>query len=647
MVVGLAVAAVLMARPPFVSGPSRGVARTVGLALLTCPLLILPSVVAVSGLPPSHMRSVAIVPLVFFLPALGVVALARAVAHVLRRDMGRQLVAAMLLAVVFGLGVNTFADYRVWGARADVFYDADGDLQAAARWLERHAAPTDLIYIASVYYEHPTVLAHALRHEQIRWMTPDQMITQPPGRAGLYIFPRSVNSPWVESMPAYEISPATLPNGPDGRPAFRAFRRPPESAITDPPAPISFGGLISPMHLDDEFPGKAGAKNTFVTAWQVVRTPTQNDLTPIVAANDQHGAEIARAYPYFEHTNRWLPGEVIQQAVRIDIPVGTPPGAYSVHTAWVEKSREDSYLPLLNAKGEFAGVWHKTFTAYVQRGNAPSAQQMQEFTAQGMQVAPGLWLRPVSILPAQAEQGSRVTFSVDWLALAPLPALGFVRARLGDTILWQGDPAGNTYPFSRWEAGEQVTDRYHLSIPHDFAPGAHEFHIELSSGGAILAAFSQRIHITAVERAFTPPMLQFRTAIDFGDSIQLVGYEVAPNTENAGTITVRLAWQALDTPPPNAAAYTVFVHVVNPDTSLYDQVDRPPSRATNRWVEGEFIVDDYALKVPDGPYYVRIGLYQQQDGYRLPIRDRQALPGGSPGPQDFLIIFEAPKQDAP
>ncbi|MFN7209841.1 MAG: hypothetical protein ACK4P1_05540, partial [Aggregatilineales bacterium] len=70
MLIGFGAALLLLLRrgePPL--------SRLAALMVLLCPLLIAPSVVAVSGLPPSHMRSVAMVPLIFFAPALGVAAL--------------------------------------------------------------------------------------------------------------------------------------------------------------------------------------------------------------------------------------------------------------------------------------------------------------------------------------------------------------------------------------------------------------------------------------------------------------------------------------------------------------------------------------------------------------------------------------------
>ncbi|MFN8418650.1 MAG: hypothetical protein U0528_05310 [Anaerolineae bacterium] len=76
--------------------------------------------------------------------------------------------------------------------RADLFYDSDGDLDLAAEWLEQNAGADTLIYIASTYYQHPTVLAHPLDSSRIRWMMAEHIFLPPSDREGILIFPRSV-----------------------------------------------------------------------------------------------------------------------------------------------------------------------------------------------------------------------------------------------------------------------------------------------------------------------------------------------------------------------------------------------------------------------------------------------------------------------
>jgi hypothetical protein len=61
--------------------------------------------------------------------------------------------------------------------------------------------------------------------------------------------------------------------------------------------------------------------------------------------------------------------------------------------------------------------------------------------------------------------------------------------------------------------------------------------------------------------------------------------------------------------------------VSNPDSTIFSQQDRPPSRPTSQWMPGEVIVDTYTLPIPAGDYSITVGMYLQENGFRLPIND--------------------------
>jgi hypothetical protein len=181
---------------------------------------------------------------------------------------------------------------------------------------------------------------------------------------------------------------------------------------------------------------------------------------------------------------------------------------------------------------------------------------------------------------------------------------------------------------NKWSAGEQVIDRYDISIPPDLPPG--QYTIKLKLADAPRPVFSQTVEIVAVQRSFTPPNLAHRPDLRFGDSIKLVGYEITP--AGANELTVKVAWQATGIPDRD---YTVFVHLNNPDGSTFSQHDSQPSRPTSRWIVGEVISDSYTLKMPPGTYKIELGLYMQENGLRLPIRDAKGQYWG-----DALTIDE-------
>jgi len=114
-------------------------------------------------------------------------------------------------------------------------------------------------------------------------------------------------------------------------------------------------------------------------------------------------------------------------------------------------------------------------------------------------------------------------------------------------------------------------------------------------------------------------------AVEFGDEVALVGYEVEPDFIEPGTtLQLTLYWQAHKQMP---RPYTVFTHLLGPDGKSVTQQDNMPQQGrapTTCWIPGEIIVDDYTLVVPPeaapGTYTLTTGLYIWETGDRLPAR---------------------------
>jgi hypothetical protein len=95
-----------------------------------------------------------------------------------------------------------------------------------------------------------------------------------------------------------------------------------------------------------------------------------------------------------------------------------------------------------------------------------------------------------------------------------------------------------------------------------------------------------------------------------------------------------------------AESYKVFIHVMNDQGKLLAQTDSRPQRYagnTNRWIPGQVTYDQFAVAlpadVPPGSYQVRVGLYNEADGQRLPVLDAA---GNAVDDQVLLGRFEAP-----
>jgi hypothetical protein len=123
----------------------------------------------------------------------------------------------------------------------------------------------------------------------------------------------------------------------------------------------------------------------------------------------------------------------------------------------------------------------------------------------------------------------------------------------------------------------------------------------------------------------------------FGDHIQYMGYDVAPNPAQAGeTLNMTLHWRALGEPQQR---YKVFIHLLDVEGKLRAQTDGVPLEwmlPTVCWVKDEIIVDPYSIALPidltPGAYTPVVGFYEESTWERLPVRaTSNGLPSKSLG----------------
>ncbi|MFQ3536279.1 MAG: glycosyltransferase family 39 protein [Aggregatilineales bacterium] len=572
--------------------------RIAALCVLLAPLLILPSVVAVGGLPPSHMRSVAMVPLIFFAPALGIAAL---VARVPRLRYG-------IAGLVLLLALHTWSDYRAWASRADLFYDAHGDMQLIGQWLEANLAPDEVAYIVSAFYNHPTVLAHRLDHSRIRWLMAEHLIIPPEGEQALYLFPRTVSSPH-ESTFASDARVARLQalDGPDGAPAFTVYRLQGGTERRSAPS-RSFGGFLSAGDALTSFEGRGGQMIQVSFAWDVLQKPDRTDLTPVVALRDPLGEEIARFHPYFEQSDRLRASERLIIALDVPLPLGALSGTYTLHTAWLSRS-SGALLPLVDAQNRFSGLWAEAARIAV----GPSAPR--EAPPQGLALSPYLYAA-LSAPPQPTEQGDWLRFTVTWQALqAPGAQPDLILSAHppdGTPIrLWQGQPVRDSYPFAQWRTDEYLVERYAIRLPPELPAGDYTLRLSLADR----TVFEAPLRVIGVVRRYDRPDLPPCDA-RFCEQIALIGCQIV---RDGAAVHIRLAWQALSTPE---ADFTLTVQALNADGSLFSQQDGPPAiRPTTRWLAGEVFESTHTLATPpDGTLRLIAALYTAEDGRRLPVR---------------------------
>lgn len=137
------------------------------------------------------------------------------------------------------------------------------------------------------------------------------------------------------------------------------------------------------------------------------------------------------------------------------------------------------------------------------------------------------------------------------------------------------------------------------------------------------------------------PSVSEEARVLFGDQIQFLGYDMAPQPAQAGqALELRFRWRSAGEP---AQSYKVFVHLVDAEGNLRAQVDGIPldwTLPTTCWVRDEVLVDRYRVALPDdlppGAYTPAVGYYDEATGTRLVVTMQTY---GSDGPESPPLVL--------
>lgn len=215
-----------------------------------------------------------------------------------------------------------------------------------------------------------------------------------------------------------------------------------------------------------------------------------------------------------------------------------------------------------------------------------------------------------------------------------------------DAVVAQADshPGMGTYPTSEWAVGDAIAEEYILRLPETaFAPSPAIVEVGLydySTGKRLLAYSTEgqpmgdnvRFHPVSIEGA-SPRGQPVGVFVSFENVIALVAYQVDRRSVKPGeSLELTLYWRALVKP---SADYTVFTHLLGPDTQMWAQHDGPPKDGrspTSAWKPDQLVEDRHTLTVaadtPPGVYEIEVGLYSPATGERLLVLgDRDQVVG--------------------
>ena len=606
LVVGILIAIARLWRLPQSSPPhSRDLQRTAYFFVLISPLMVIPSVISTGGLPPNHMRSIGMIPLIFILAGIGWEGLTG-------RFSPRGQSSLLVVWLLLGTAV-TGGDYWRWATRQDLYYDTDADLALASTWLHDHEE--ERVYIAARELYHPTVQIANL--PQVRWLGADSLfLPKDHQRTSLVIFPRSAPKPsWItQPSEAVPLDPR------DGQPIFEAIRLSSQCALPNTLRPATslihndFLRLTHTFH-DLAFPN---GKVDVYTAWDIEATPPLHDLTPIVQIVDTLGNILDIREGFLSGTNEWQSDERLVVAVRgLHIPLGTPFGTYSVQMRWMGRSSGE-FAFYRDAVGGGAILWESIGEVEVLQPTAfpPSEALPVEYRVE-REVLYGINFVGWDGFPPNVRPSEASPLVLYWQALPTDErsqmdyTFSLVSTDKTITNITVQSTVFPLHPAENWTNGQLIRESLEVIIPDSIANGEYSLHIgfpnsiDINLGTLTVAGFA---------RNFSPPDIETVQISWLGDGIRLYGYDVQVDDTQA---EVRLVWQATAQP---SQSYKVFVHLLDAERVLIQQQDQLPMQnqyPTTLWQAGEYVEDVYRFDLTQPIHEIIVGMYSLETGQRL------------------------------
>jgi hypothetical protein len=648
------------------------------LILLWLPVMLLPNILGARGVPHS-LRSMGLMPVVYYVPALGALAALQAVWHLIQSkfqvsgftfDVSRFMFdvlrftqrvpplficAPLVILLLIAGGARTYRWYfDLWPLDTEAYYRSAVDVRLvrlAAEYLGQWDADEVTLFASNDTYRHTTIAAFCANYDHLKWISgPTLVLPVESVRPALYVFDHT--NPLDPTLARY-LPPDTLQHralGPDGQVGFEAYLVPTERiASPEPqfPASANLGDVVALIGYDLNAPAVSGDVLDVTTYWRVQRAVERDDLTFFAHLTDdlgfRWGGETFFHYPSLQ----WQAGEVLIFRKRIAIAPGAPPGTYALDVGVFSPSL-DARLPVLNEAGQMAGTAVHVGPFDMARAIAPPAelppiQQPAEAT-----------FGKLALLGHDRDRGNlrpgeTLALSLYWQATGQID--NEIRVSLwlegeGERVpLWEGHPVHGLYPFRQWDAPEFVRDRYALRLPTDVPASDYDLRLALigPDGSSLLTADGlgslslSKIHVQATDRLWEPPPFAHPVGARLGDAVELLGYDLDRQEAKAGDIVhLTLVWRCLN---EMDVAYTVFTHLLDEGEQMRGQKDNPPlggSYPTTVWVSGEVVVDEYDIEIQPGAspgvHVIEVGMYDPANLQRLPVLD----PTGAVGDRILL-----------
>lgn len=546
--------------------------------------------------------------------------------------------AGSLAAGALGVGVVTASLVGLWL----YFFDAGAakdDVRGVASYLEARTAPGDLILVPETDWSLPfeyageATVAMPGVEGSAGWARLGALTA-----AGQRVFEVDYvrgTRDWQDVVPfALERAGALEAEEPIDALLVRRYEL--EKAVSSPeftPASVRIGPLrLTGVSLEQD--AAAGTAVTVALRWQLLE-PVDERLHAALQLQDTDGWLLAAADRRLvdengRPTDQWQPDQSVTTYHVLPVAPGTPPLRYPLALGLYAPQSDGGVrnLDVLDADGAPQGQQAALGEVQLSRGRS-DVESAYGVTAvpvlpQPIELAPGLQLAGMGVLPDRVAPGQVVDVELLWQATAPdLPDLRPRLALLQDGRLLvesAGAPALGRYPTARWADGELVGEHRRLVVPAQAEGGPLQLALSVDGPPVVLG----EVTLDAAARGFTRPEVAYALDVEFVGVGRLVGFDLPQQSVTTGdTVPLTLVWESLTTGTP--VGYTVFAHILDGNGRLIGQHDAPPAngqRPTTGWVAGEFIVDPHEMTFRERGYsgtaVIEVGFYVPATGVRVP-----------------------------
>lgn len=594
-------------------------ANALWLLLIWAAVLLAPSVLSEAA--PNYSRTLPSLPATLLPVGLGLAWLVRL--EWPRRWMGYTLAGALLATSL----VITVRDYFVrYPQMREVYYAYDVDKLDALEIL-RGRQQTAQVYFSPLWAEH-TPVRFMRSGSGIKTLDTADTLVLPAAGGAVFAFTGEEGARAKQFAGLWPGQQVEVIRDKYDKPLLHIVSLDPEKASTWPAGYAPQEEMSAAFDDAPTLLGMQASDGGVVTLFWRSETPTRRSLTSFVHLIDVDGVRLAQAdklpgnstYP----TYLWSPGERVMDRSYPEL-LDPCAGGESVRAVagWYEYEANGARRTRVGAPGDSALAGSMTLPVRPLSGEAlPPVvldSAMGDITLLGYALRGNEALQPGS--PFAVDLYVRANADMHALPAQLLFGDETGEAAFGETLL---------APTQTIEAGESFCQRLRLRVPRQDAAGDAQVdwdpaNITLllrveSAGVEQMSAPIGPLSLVENSRIFTSTATGPALA-EFGGALALSA--AGADLEGEQSVTVSLAWQALDTPRYRLLA---FVHVLSPDGQVVAQSDLPPGGLpANHRLPGEFFDDKRTLPLPaglaPGTYRVIAGLYDELSLARLAALD--------------------------